>query len=110
MFFPQSTRDFLLHLPATTTHAVFLMENRMMLVDITGLDRKSRGAYWSDMSGSFPNTHKPSTGWCLDEARGTERVPISRPSFPTAGNNINKVSLDSRKPGRCQLLGIGHTV
>ncbi len=39
----------------STTYAVFLKENRTMLINATDLDRKSGGAQWRDLrfAGSF---------------------------------------------------------
>jgi hypothetical protein len=41
---PERTRISYFALLATTTYAVFLKENRMMLINATDLDRKSGGA------------------------------------------------------------------
>jgi kynurenine formamidase len=41
---PKRTRISYFALLATTTHAVFLKENRMMFINATNLDRKSGGS------------------------------------------------------------------
>jgi len=46
---PERTRTSYFTLLATTTYAVFLKKNRMMLINATNLDRKSGGAQWRDL-------------------------------------------------------------
>src|SRR5580658_291919 len=46
---PERTRISYFALLATTTCAVFLKENRMMVINATVLDRKSGGAQWRDL-------------------------------------------------------------
>jgi hypothetical protein len=52
---PKRTRISYFALLATTTCAVFLKENRMMVINATVLDRKSGVAQWRDLrfSGTF---------------------------------------------------------
>ncbi len=58
---PERTRISYSALLATTMSAVFLKENRMMLINDTDPDRKSRGAQWRDLqfspSKSFQSKH-----------------------------------------------------
>jgi hypothetical protein len=51
---PKRTRISYFALLATTTGAVFLKENRMMLINATALNRKSGGAQWRDLRLSEP--------------------------------------------------------
>ena len=51
---PERTRISYFALLATTTYAVFLKENRTILINATDLDRKSGGAQWRDLRFLIP--------------------------------------------------------